>query len=63
MGSKKDYSKDGNYKHYFEKICGLVYGYSCYGRLGAGNRDRLGRGRKRVHKRVEELMREVASWE
>lgn len=62
MGSKKDYSKDPNFQFYFAKISGLVYGYSPYGRLGGGKKDVGGRGRARVQKRVEALLREVDSW-
>lgn len=62
MGSKKDYSKDPNFQHYLKEISGLVYGYSRYGRLGGGKIDRNYRGRVRVEKRVEALLREVDSW-
>jgi hypothetical protein len=63
MGKKKDYSKDGNYQYYFHRISDLVYGYSRYGRfIGGGKKDFAGRGRKRIDKRVEELLREVDSW-
>lgn len=62
MGSKKDYSQDANFQHYFKRVSELVYGYSRYGRLGGGKRDVNGRGRARIEKRVEALLREVDAW-